>query len=281
MTDKVLIAGCGDTGNALGRRLLEAGYEVWGARRTIGALEAGIRPWKLDLTAAESWDRSPAEFDYVFYMPTPDSRDERAYRTIFIEGLSALLERLQEQPRPVRRLFFVSSTAVYGQSQGEWVDESSETEPSGFNGRVLLEAEATATQGAIPAAVVRFSGIYGKGSTRLLERVRSGEPYDPERWTNRIHVQDCAGVLHHLMRLQAPADCYLGSDDAPCQMREVVTWMSEKLGVEPPPSAPPTSLNKRCSNRRLRQSGYAFAYPSYRDGYAGLIERFVRDQPGR
>lgn len=281
MTDKVLIAGCGDTGNALGRRLLNAGCEVWGARRTIGALEPGIRPWKLDLTAAESPDRSPAEFDYVFYMPTPDSRDEGAYRAIFVEGLGRLFERLHAQRRPVSRLFFVSSTAVYGQSEGEWVDEGSETEPSGFNGRVLLEAEAAAAGQTIPATAVRFSGIYGKGSTRLLERVRSGAPYDPERWTNRIHLDDCAGVLHHLMRLQAPAACYVGSDDVPCQMREVVTWMSKAMGVEPPQSAPTTSLNKRCSNRRLKQTGYAFAYPSYRDGYASLIERFGRDQPVR
>lgn len=281
MTEKVLIAGCGDTGNALGRRLLEAGCDVFGARRTTSALQPGIHPLQLDLTRPESWEWATVQFDYVFYMPTPDTRDEAGYRAIFVDGLRALLERLQGQQRPVKRLFFVSSTAVYGQSNGEWVDEDSATEPSRFNGQVLLEAEAAASEQAIPATVARFSGIYGKGSVRLLERVRSGETYDPERWTNRIHVEDCAGMLEHLMRMDEPAACYLGNDDAPSQMGEVVAFLSEALGVAVPPAGTSKSLNKRCSNRRLRASGYRLQYPSYRDGYAGIIERYLRDQPVR
>jgi len=275
MPERVLIAGCGDVGNALGARLLADGSEVWGVRRTPARLGEGIRPWAVDLTDAAALRNPPTEFDCVFFTASADRRDEESYRAIYVDAFRSLLGALRAAGSPLERVFFTSSTAVYGQRAGEWVDEQSPTEPTRFNGRILLEAEALvrALRGGV---VVRLSGIYGPGRTRLIEKVVSGQAEATPSWTNRIHVEDCGGVLHHLLRSEAVDELYVGSDDEPVTMAEVVRWMSERLGVPCPSETDSPRRNKRCRNARLRSTGYRFAFPSFREGYAPMIESFTR-----
>jgi nucleoside-diphosphate-sugar epimerase len=283
MSDRVLIAGCGDVGNALATRLLADRCEVWGVRRRVEALAKGIQPWRLDLTDPATFDAPPAAFDYVFYTASADRRDEDHYRSVYVDGLQDLMGTLRDAGCPLRRVFFTSSTAVYGQSQGEWVDERSATEPSGFNGRVLLEAEAIVREAPEMGISVRLSGIYGPGRTRLVRKVRDGEATATLGWTNRIHVEDCAGALHHLMRLGSPENLYVGSDDEPATTADVVTWLSAELEVPAPPSAQTDRLNKRCRNARLRETGYQFRYPTFREGYRPVVQAFLSQSgaPGR
>jgi nucleoside-diphosphate-sugar epimerase len=278
MNDKVLIAGCGDVGNALATRLLAEGAEVWGVRRRVDALAPGITPWRIDLLDAPEPNAVPAAFDYVFYTASADRRDEAAYRTIYVDALRNLLTVLRDAGAPLRRIFFTSSTAVYGQSKGEWVDEESPTQPSGFNGRVLLEAEALIEDAPELGVNVRLSGIYGPGRTRLVRKVWDGEAVASLGWTNRIHVDDCAAVLHHLMRVDHPQSLYLGSDDEPATTAEVVTWMSQELGVKPPPRGDSARLNKRCRNARLRETGFELQFPSFREGYPDIVRAFMRER---
>jgi len=280
MTDKVLIAGCGDVGNALAARLLTEGCEVWGVRRRVDALGKGVQPWRIDLTEPSGFGNPPAPFGYLFYTASADRRDEDHYRSIYVDGLRDLLAALRKAGCPLRRVFFTSSTAVYGQSAGEWVDESSPTEPLGFNGRILLDAEAIVREAPETGVNVRLSGIYGPGRTRLVRKVWSGEAIATRSWTNRIHVEDCAGALHHLMRIEKPEGLYLASDDEPATTAEVVTWLSVELGVPAPPEPTaenqPERLNKRCRTTRLQESGYRFEQPTFREGYRPIVRDFLR-----
>ncbi len=245
----------------------------------MDALAPGVTPWRVDLRDAAGLGDPPTAFDHLFYTASADRRDEEAYRAIYVDGLRALLQTLRNAGSPLRRVFFTSSTAVYGQSEGEWVDESSSTEPSGFNGRVLLEAEAILDEAPEVGVNVRLSGIYGPGRTRLVRKVWDGQATATGAWTNRIHVEDCAGVLQHLMKVADPARLYLGSDDEPVRTADVVTWMSRKLALPAPPPADTARLNKRCSNARLRESGFRFRYPTFRDGYSEIIDAFLRERP--
>jgi nucleoside-diphosphate-sugar epimerase len=280
MTEKVLIAGCGDVGNALAARLIAEGCEVWGVRRQVAALREGVQPWRIDLTEPRGFGPPPAAFDYLFYAASADRRDEDHYRSIYVDGLRDLLAALRKAACPLRRVFFTSSTAVYGQSAGEWVDETSATEPLRFNGRVLLDAEAIVQEAPEVGINVRLSGIYGPGRTRLVRKVWNGEAIATRAWTNRIHVEDCAGALHHLMRVAQPEGLYLASDDEPATAAEVVTWLSGELGVPAPPKPTPNDqperLNKRCRTSRLRESGYRFELPTFREGYRPIVREFLR-----
>ena len=110
----------------------------------------------------------------VFYLVSAGGSDDPHYRRAYVDGPRALVEALAGQAKPPGRIVMVSSTAVFAQQAGEWVDETSPTEPTHFSGRRLLEGEQVIRSGPIPATVVRLAGIYGPRRTRLVERVRSG-----------------------------------------------------------------------------------------------------------
>jgi nucleoside-diphosphate-sugar epimerase len=132
------------------------------------------------------------------------------------------------------------------------------------------------------SCVVRLGGIYGPGRERLLAEVRAGIgcAREPVRYTNRIHRDDCAGLLHFLLeRWQSGspvAPLYLGVDSEPAPMWEVRQWLARQLGVSLDEGREKTSLravgSKRCSNRRLLEAGYRMIHPDYRAGYAALLQ---------
>jgi nucleoside-diphosphate-sugar epimerase len=276
----LLIAGCGYVGSELARVRAARGDTVYGLRRNPVGLPPGVIPIPADLAVPRSLADLPSAIDIVVYAASPGGRDDAFYRTTYVEGLRNLIAVLAAQGQKPRRTIFVSSTAVYGQTRGEWVDETSETKPDHFSGRRLLEAEALLRDSGLPSLVLRLGGIYGPRRTRLVDEVRQGRaalaPGGP-RYTNRIHRDDCAGALDHLIELSEPADCYLGVDSEPEDEAVVVRWLAGVLGASPPRLAgadqrrTPRSGSKRCRNARLVESGYAFRYPSYREGYAAVL----------
>lgn len=276
---RVLIAGCGDVGSELGRRLAEAGHEVWGLRRRADALGAPLHPLAADLADPATLHDLPAA-DYVAYTAAADRHDAAAYRRAYVDGLRCLLAALAEQGIDPRRLFFVSSTGVYGQSRGEWIDETSPARPRSFTGRILLEGERLARESRVPATVVRLAGIYGPGRTRLVDEVRSGRARlaGTLSYTNRIHRDDCAGLLAHLIGMdaagRAPGELLIGVDDEPAERDQVLSWLAERLGVPRPPVEPGSGrqgANKRCRNEALKSTGYRLRFPTFRDGYSTLL----------
>jgi len=278
---RVLIAGCGYTGIALGIRLANDGHAVWGLRRRPELLPGAIQPLKADLCDASSLTPIPPGLDYVFYTAAAENRDDASYQAAYVTGVQNLLERLSVTGQRIQRVFFTCSTAVYGQTNGEWVDETSETSPLEFSGRRLLEGEQLFLQGPFPSTIVRLAGIYGLGRTRLIDQVRKGEAVcqaGEPRYTNRIHREDCAGALRHLMSLSSSEALYLGADNEPADQFEVLGWLARRLGAPPPYLQPPTGAaaptirgNKRCRNARLLQSGYSFLFPTFREGYAAIL----------
>lgn len=274
---RVLIAGCGDIGSALGARLADAGHEVWGLRRSAAPLPAGVRPLRGDLTRPGDLAGLPGSLDTVLYIATPDTYEDAAYAAAFVRGPENLIDALSSGPDRPRRFLFVSSTGVYAQDDGQWVDETSPTLPRSFSGRRLLEGERLVLGGPIPATVVRFGGIYGRSEGRLVRRVREGATCreSPPRYTNRIHRDDCVAVLQHLMDLADPAEIYLGVDCEPAPECVVMDWLAGELGLPRPARAEAAGDarggNKRCGNARLVATGYRFAYPTFREGYRASL----------
>ena len=279
---RCLIAGCGYVGEALGVRLASEGHSVFGLRRRVLRPPPGIEPIEADLAVPASLAQIPGGLDYVFYLASPGGAEDALYRSAYVDGQRHLYEALARRGQRPRRVLFASSTAVYGQRDGEWVDESSPTEPVDFRGRRLLEAEALlATTAFMPGVVVRFGGIYGPRRSSLIEPVRAGRatlrPGGPH-YTNRIHRDDCVGVLRHLMGLAAPEPLYLGVDSEPADEGAVLRWLAGALGAPEPRVAVDAARgprerrgSKRCRNDRLLASGYAFRYPTFRDGYRAIL----------
>lgn len=265
----VLIAGAGDVGGRLACRLADAGAEVLTLRRGESAAGPGIRALRADLASGAGLQALPRAVAALVYCAAPDAREEAAYHALYLDGLSRLLDATDAP-----RLLFTSSTAVYGEDAGEWVDEATPARPPAFNGRVLLEAESRLS--AHPGGVsLRLTGLYGPGREWLLRRARAGES-GARRWGNRIHVDDAAAALAHLLALEAPAPLYLGSDDLPTLECEVLAWVREREGLPaaPAPAGGPES-GRRVRNQRLRESGWTPAFTDYRAGYGPLLRSGV------
>ncbi|MEA3298882.1 MAG: NAD(P)H-binding protein [Pseudomonadota bacterium] len=274
---KVLLIGFGDLARRLGARVAADGGVVSALRRTPGT-EPGVRLFTGDCRDGELLRAALEGQDAVVVTLTPDAFTEEAYRETYVACARALADALGAMASVPRQLVWVSSTSVYGQGNGEWVDEDSPAEPRGFSGCCLREAEAIVQALPLSVTVVRFSGIYGPGRTRLIDQVRRGQcaPSEPVQWTNRIHSDDCAGVLHHLLTLAAGGaaleSLYLGTDCEPVPLHEVHHWLAGRLGVPVSPVVGGVERgNRRCSNARLLASGYRFIYPGFREGYGALL----------
>ena len=279
--ERVLLAGCGDLGLRAAQRLLARGNEVWALRRRPPITDdSGIRWLCADLTQPESLSVLPAGITRLVYLPTPDRREEPAYRATFVDGLRHLLDALGD--RPLRRVLLVSSSAVYGDHGGDWVDESTPPAPAGFNGKILLEAEQWLAKQPTPSIVLRLAGLYGPGRLQLLERLRAGQVRVPRavvHWANRMQVDDAAAAIAHLLTLDDPLPLYLGVDSTPLPLDVLYDYLAERVGAALPGEgpAPPDVGSKRLDNARLRASGFVPQWPDARDGYAALIDPAVRE----
>ncbi|MBE0462311.1 MAG: SDR family oxidoreductase [Halomonadaceae bacterium] len=287
----VLIIGCGDLGITLGRELIDEGHRVIGVRRKTAALKGtGIEPLALDLNELDETNASALpQADYVIYSVSADRFEESAYQSAYPEGLKRVLSVMEQHEKPPRRVFFVSSTSVYGQQEGEEVNEESPTGPTSFSGMLMCEAEQMLFDHPLPGTVVRFSGIYGPGRDRLIHQVAEGRiaAVTPVIYSNRIHRDDCTGILAHLIRIQESgqplANLYLGSDCEPVTMHNVMAWIGKQLKVESTDTMQSPlrrRASKRCDNQRILETGYQFSYPSYREGYAQILKEggFLKPQ---
>lgn len=272
---KVLIVGCGDVGSRLALLLVAAGHEVHALRRSPFSLP-GVHALQGDVTVPASL-QFPAGLDVVFVLLAPGEAGEAAYRRVYFEGTQHVLAALAQQT--LARLFWVSSSSVYGQEDGSWVNEDSPAAAGSINGRILLQSEQLLAAAPWPTTVVRFAGIYGPGRLRLLRWVQAGREVqaDPPAWTNRIHVDDCAGLLNFLFVQQCKgtnlASVYIGVDDEPAPQHEVLDWLADQMRLPRVArvSRPGAVSNKRLSNQRISALGYQMQFPGYRAGYAAVM----------
>ncbi|POA22686.1 NAD(P)-dependent oxidoreductase [Pseudomonas sp. FW300-N1A1] len=277
----VLIAGCGDVGGRLATQLLSLGWEVHGLRRDISRLPEGVIGVAGDLFNEDCPATWPVgAVDYLVYCAAATDHDEAGYRAAYVQGLQHVLGWLNDYGQVPERLLFVSSSSVYEQQDGEWVDETSPAQATSYSGRVMLEAEQVALASGFPTSLVRLTGIYGPGREWLLTQVRRGYRVvvDPPLYGNRIHVDDAAGLLAFLLNADhqgvALDDCYIGVDDAPAPLAEVVDWLREYLGVTEwaEDASVRRTGSKRCSNARAKALGWTPRYPGFREGYAAILE---------
>ena len=280
----ILVAGCGYVGTALGVRLGAEGHRVWGLRRHPDGLPDGVRPLAADLSDPSTLRLLPPDLDVVYYTAGAADRTEAAYRSAYVDGPRHLLEALHRQGQSPRRVVFTSSTGVYAQSGGEWVDEDSPASPSHRGGRQLLAGEQLFLESAFPATVLRLAGIYGPGRTRLVDSLRHGDATyreNPPSYLNLIHRDDCAGALRHLATAACPASLYIGVDYQPVDRGTLLRWLSGVLNTPPPRLVAEVDgrrSNKRCRNSRLVASGYPFQYPTFKHGYSAIANALSEER---
>ena len=299
---QVVIAGCGYVGNALAAQLMAEGHEVFGIRRDISKLADGVQGIAGNLADPKSLPPAPPRTEYAVFAVGADAGTEKAYREAYVDGLAGFLEWLANEGQRPKRIVMTSSTSVYGQRRGEPIDEDSPTHPTQFRGETLLASERLLAASGLSSVVVRLGGIYGPGRTSLIARAKAGELRlrGAAHFTNRIHRDDAAGLIRHLLFHESPAPLYLGVDSESAEEGALYAWLADALGApfpsdpsdpsEPSESSGPSDSSgpsgrtgrrsagsKRCSNRLARESGYTFRYPTFREGYGELIRSLRAD----
>lgn len=276
----LLVVGCGDLGTAVAQYFVQRGWTVYGARRSLVEI-AGVTMIAADVTHAESLHGlSGIKADYVLMALTPGEFSDQRYRAIYVDGARNILQALDKTR--IKRVFWVSSTSVYHQNDGEWVDENTPAQPFAFSGARLLEAEQVIAASGVRHTSIRFGGIYGPGRDRLLRQLRGGRrsPAQPPRYSNRIHRDDVVGALQFLLESAARGvqlqSLYLGVDTEPALMSDIERWFSDYLSLDYAAmiaDAPPArGGSRRCSSERLQALGYRFIYPTFRQGLPTLLQ---------
>ncbi|MHC1478894.1 NAD-dependent epimerase/dehydratase family protein [Frateuria aurantia] len=271
----VLLAGCGDLGLRVAS-ILRSWGQPWLALRRTPPSDAEPAAWlAADLCRPETLAALPTAIDTVLYAPTPAARDPASYQSIFVDGLEHLLDRLG--PHRLRRVVLVSSTAVYGDHAGGWVDEQTPAVPAGFNGKILLQAEQLLQRRCASAGVVvRLGGIYGPGRLQWLRRLQQGQvrvPRQVPHWSNRIHADDAAALLARLLQAPVVEPLYLGVDGQPLRLDQFYDAMAAELGLPLPLDGPaPSGVgNKRLASHRLAALGFQPHWPDAIQGCRELL----------
>ena len=273
----------------MAQRLVERGHKVTGLRTDPGRAEAlrslGVHPLALDLADPAVVSRIPGDLDCIIAMQSSRDEGEIAYRRAYLDANRTLLEVARRQP--LQAFVYTGSTGVFGQRDGSEVDEGTPPAPATLSGSVLLEAEQLllgAVGEGIPARVVRLSGLYGPGRTWVIDRVRRGlmalGPGDGV-WMNSCHQEDAVQAVIAALDRGRDGAVYHATDALPMRRRDVITFVSERLGITPSKLA--SGLDPSGPNRRIRgertcmELGIQPRWPSLREGLAPFVES-LRDE---
>ena len=286
---KAVIIGCGYVGQVLGTLLRAGGHEVIGVARHASSHTAiarrGITPVAGDITQKETIDALP-DAEWVIVAVSSGGGDAAAARAVFETGLTSVIDSYSKRSDPPERLVYTSSSSVYGDHEGAWVDETTALAPGTEKSTILARAEEIAIDRSASAGfdgtVCRFAGLYGPGRYRLErylgERVTAG-------YLNMVHRVDAAGAIAHLLQVDRGRGQVVNVvDNQPVDRHTFAAALARRVGARSPDRRPladrlaDASLSaagrrrlaaqKRVSNQRLRSLGYRLRYPTFRSGYA-------------
>ena len=282
-----LIFGCGYLGRRVAERWRGAGDRVFAVTRSKETAErfaeVGYEPLVADVTNRESLANLP-DADTLLFAVGYDRRAGPSIQEVYAEGFANVLGAMEGR---AGRVVYISTTGVYGDAGGDWVDESTPPAPARDGGKASLAAEQAlkAPPWADRSVVLRLAGIYGPDRLPYLAKLRAGEPIAAPRdgWLNLIHVDDAATATLAAAEAADPPGLVCVSDGAPPQRRDYYAEVARRLGAEPPrfvepeagsPRAARAAADKRVRNRVLTDElGATLAYPTYREGLAAIIDR--------
>ncbi|TXI38418.1 MAG: hypothetical protein E6Q51_01160 [Methylophilus methylotrophus] len=271
---RILQVGCGGLGSLIAEATLAQGHELTIVRRSHKAVPPGAQVLYLDVVAGEGLSTlHTIKADILLYCLAPV--EGQSYQQTYVEGLRHVLAHVSLSQ--LKHVFFISSTGVYGEQQGEWIDDATPAIPADAEGQVILEAERLLDELDCGHTALRVSGIYGAKRLYLLRLLQNPARWPTKtHWTNRIHELDVAAAVVHLYQhlvdgKSLPGHCIL-TDGVPAAQHEVLQWLAAQQNL-PAPETPPLQpqSGKRIRNGFLQQTGFKLQFADYRAGYASIL----------
>ena len=283
---KRLVIGCGFLGLPLAHFWQSSGDEVFATTRSedraAAFSDSGLRPLVLDTTDQPTLSQlRELKLDTVVVAVGMDRSKYSSVHDVYVGGLRNVLENFGEN---VGQLIYVSSTGVYGDFGGDWVDESSPTNPLRDGGKACLAAEQL-LQGsrlADRSTILRMAGLYGNDRvpTRKTVESKQWDKLSPQGYLNLIHVDDAVSAVCVAADQNCAKETFLVADSNPTLRRDYYQYLADRFGLGPIPwdgSAPDPNArgaaSKRISNKKLlEKTGLVLKHPDFRSGLEGSID---------
>jgi len=296
-----LIFGCGYLGRRVAKRWLDAGNRVFAVTRSEARAaefrEMGLLPLIADVTEpaslaelAEKADLS--DVDTVLFAVGFDRSVGRPIHEVYVDGLQSVLGLL---PDSIERFIYISSTGVFGQTDGQWIDEQSVCQPTREGGKACLAAEGVlmASRFSRRAIILRLAGIYGPDRVPRKADLISNKSFPTEGHLNLIHVDDAAMTVLAAEQAAPLPSLYLVSDETPVLRADYYAELRRLLGVTDVADAVNASQSSKSkaaatietssrkerarADKRIRSDLFrselkiSLAYPNYRVGLAAIL----------
>lgn len=292
--NKALIIGCGYRGMKLAARLQAKGYDIFGMTRSEEKAQKlaslNIKPVMGDVRDMDAVGTAAAGMNLIYHMLGAMQGEEETLRDIHIEGTLNVISAIE--PEHARCYIYESSTAVYGQQAGEWIEEGAPTLPTSRTGKLRVAAESIVRDSIfeleLPAVIVRTGAIY-RPESMVNDKIKKNnyviQTY-PRKVMNHIYIDDYLELLSLVPEKAKPGGVYNLVDNEPHPALDYFNAIAELMGVQPPPvdfTMPRDEegcvklmreSNKKVSNKKVKEHfGYTFRFPTYREGLRDCAEK--------
>lgn len=290
---RTLIIGCGYVGEVLGQRLIALGHDVTGIRRSSEhndrLARLGIRPINLDITLETEFKKKlDDKYDRIVLAASSSQGGKEAYKKVYGLGSKHVAQWLKTAS--AQSVVLISSTGVYGQTNGEWVSENDADTSQNITTNILLEAEQNILDAGPAVAILRSSGIYGPGRGHLFQQFMNGTASiegDGKRFLNMVHLDDLVESTILALEPVVQRGIYNITDDEPVTQLNFFKWLSDTTGRPMPPFVPEPNpstrkrriTNKRVSNKLIKKTfGVSHNYPTFREGLTQELDRLANGE---
>lgn len=230
----ILFVGYGQTSQRVAETLFQQQHQITTISRSPKT-DTWAQHLIQDVHQLDLSEVAPIDVVYVLLAPRRSNTENlvdpvELYRQTYVDSVEPMVEALKEHP--VKRVIVVSSTRVYGQNNGELVDDNTPPNPNDEQGRMLLDMEQRWQQAyPLECIIVRPTGIFTGSSTRMRKLAESTKTYTNIHWSNRIHIDDLARFLAYLVHVEHAEKSYICSDNLPVPLHERILKIQRELGL--------------------------------------------------
>ena len=213
-----------------------------------------------------------APIDVAYVLLSPKQSSLEAYQHTYLDSVEPIVQALKSHP--IQRVIVVSSTRVYGENQGERIDDESTIYPSDAQGAVLYEMEQR-WQAAYPkeCIIIRPTGIYGTSVARMIKLAQTTHNYPHIHYSNRIHLDDLASFLAFMFHVKHPEKSYIVSNNQPLPLHHIIAWFQQQLALPELVLDSDRLSGKRIYATYLQQMGFQLQHEDCFADYLKLLNK--------
>ena len=263
----ILFIGYGKTSQRVAKQLFQQGHQITTISRTAKPQDFATHLIQ-DIHQLDLSQITPV--DIVYVLLSPASSTPEGYQATFVDAIPAMQKALQAHP--VKKVIVVSSTRVYGEQAGERIDDASVPQPIDVQGEILRQMELL-WQAAYPeqSIIIRPTGIYGASVARMVKLAQQASTYPNIHYSNRIHIEDLARFLAHLIHVEHPKSSYIVTNNQPIPLHEIIQWFQQQLALPVLVLESEVISGKRIYASHMQQMDFELQHPDCFEDYSALL----------